>query len=627
MQPINTENIPAELKSLNQWVVWKYLFREGKKTKVLYQAGTTREAKTNDPSTWDTFDNAFDAASRGGWEGIGFVFSPEDPFCGIDLDGCRDPKTKVVEQWAKDLVLEFSSYAELSPSDSGIKIWVRGAWPKGSGHNVKLPDVATVSDKTPGIEVYDWGRFFTVTGRTLKDQHTIADRQGILDAMRMRYFKTATRPATSAPANEFRSQASILDRASKYVAKMEPAVSGQGGHDAAFSVACKLVLDFDLSQDDAMTIMREYNARCQPEWSERELLHKVNSADKQSGERGRLRNVSPENWQQADRLAPERHEPQRESESEPQTEVKPAATYTISTLEEAAHEHLHAVTREASHIMPLQLPGLDYAIGGGIEPGEFVIFAARPSHGKSMAAQQVAHNFTARGIPVAFVSLEMSTKQLGGRAISYASEVPKDYWKQRFSDVQNDIDEHFKGRAPCYIIKGCKTDRDVACAIKQCLAEKQIGLAIVDYAQLLKAAEKTNRYENVTAVSIALKQICDDTKLPVIVLCQMNREIEKRPKFIPLMSDLKESGQFEQDADVIVFLVWPFKIDPNQPRDEYKLYIAKNRNRDIQEHMVTCQFVPARQRLTSENGSDATPDFPADVLSAFDDVTIDGNFH
>jgi putative DNA primase/helicase len=83
---------------------------------------------------------------------------------------------------------------------------------------------------------------------------------------------------------------SIKDRARKYVAKIPPAISGSGGHDQTYTVACALVLGFDLSTSDAMECMREYNQRCEPEWSERELLHKVEDADKEAGERGYLLN-------------------------------------------------------------------------------------------------------------------------------------------------------------------------------------------------------------------------------------------------------------------------------------------------------------------------------------------------
>ena len=91
------ENIPDELKQYTQWVVWKavYLTEKDKWTKVPYDPKTNKKAKNNDPSTWGSFDKAWKAFQAGGWgyTGIGFELSANDPFCGWDLDHCRDPET------------------------------------------------------------------------------------------------------------------------------------------------------------------------------------------------------------------------------------------------------------------------------------------------------------------------------------------------------------------------------------------------------------------------------------------------------------------------------------------------------------------------------------------------------
>lgn len=83
----------------------------------------------------------------------------------------------------------------------------------------------------------------------------------------------------------------VVDRARKYLAKMPPAISGQGGHDRTFHAACVLVIDFGLSDDDALALLAEYNGRCVPPWTEKELQHKIESARQQPGERGRLRDA------------------------------------------------------------------------------------------------------------------------------------------------------------------------------------------------------------------------------------------------------------------------------------------------------------------------------------------------
>jgi putative DNA primase/helicase len=155
VEPI-LDNIPEELKALDQWVVWRYEER----TKVPYQPGNPdRRAKTNDPSTWSALALAHNVFSSGEWAGIGFVFSPDDPYCGIDFDGCLiDGK---LADWAWEWIAELlcaGAYREISPSGKGIKFFCCA---KLYGKGGKRP---IGEDDHTGIEVYDRGRFFAVTG-------------------------------------------------------------------------------------------------------------------------------------------------------------------------------------------------------------------------------------------------------------------------------------------------------------------------------------------------------------------------------------------------------------------------------------------------------------------------------
>ena len=149
--------LPDELKALRQWVVWRYEARPGKDkpAKRPYSPRTGRPARTDGPATWGTWPQALARYQHGGWEGLGFVFTAADPYCGIDLDDCRDPATGEIAFWAQQIVDALESYTEISPSGRGLHILVKAA----------LPD--HVGRKQGAVEVYDALRYFAVTGERL----------------------------------------------------------------------------------------------------------------------------------------------------------------------------------------------------------------------------------------------------------------------------------------------------------------------------------------------------------------------------------------------------------------------------------------------------------------------------
>jgi primase-polymerase (primpol)-like protein len=160
------ESIPAELRALPHWVLWRFERRFGRWTKVPHSASTGRRASSTDAGTWAPFEVAVAALRRGGrrWDGIGFVISEGDPFVGVDIDGCIDPDSGEIAVWALALVRHLHSYTELSPSGRGIKIWVRGSLPPAARHKRS----GLGPGGTGSVEIYDRSRFFTVTGRQLE---------------------------------------------------------------------------------------------------------------------------------------------------------------------------------------------------------------------------------------------------------------------------------------------------------------------------------------------------------------------------------------------------------------------------------------------------------------------------
>jgi hypothetical protein len=149
--------VPDSLTELDQWIVWRYESRDGgKATKVPYQTNGSHASST-DAKKWCSWNKALTAWREhpGHWSGTGFVFSPGDPFVGIDLDQCLDAAGRLKE-WAQPIIERFfDTYAEVSPSGHGMKIWAKGRLP-GGGAAFPLGDGR--------VEIYDKARYFTVTG-------------------------------------------------------------------------------------------------------------------------------------------------------------------------------------------------------------------------------------------------------------------------------------------------------------------------------------------------------------------------------------------------------------------------------------------------------------------------------
>lgn len=590
MNQLHFEKIPAVLKDRDQWVLWRLIDRDGELAKVPFGIDG-KPAKANDPATWAPYLKVSRSYKPERDAGIGYEFSADDSFVGVDLDGCRDPETGTIAGWAKEIITLLDTYAEVSPSQTGVKLFVVGEL-KSDWRKVVL-DVPKVCDKEPAIEVYDRGRYFAVTGWRLKGQVDPMPRQAQLDAL-IEKHKPKTAPIQR---QDFNSTAAVVERARKYIATMPPAVSGSRGHDVTFRVACVLVQGFLLDRGDALGLLTEWNQACQPPWTERELNHKIDSAQKAPGDRGYLRDVPQQ------RLASVRIPDYKAPPEKPQP--------NITTLDSAALKYLANLKAGKEHLIETGLPDLDYAIGGGVERGEMVILAARPSHGKSAVALQCIHHWTQSGMPVLLISEEMSELALGKRTLQFASDIPQEHWRTSMEGVERDMATYSGERAKCYVAESCRTAVTAAEQIEQAVKEYGVKCVVVDYAGLLQSEGKS-RYEQMTNTSVTMRQAATANKVVLLLQCQLSREIEKRPKFQPLSSDLRDTGQLEQDADVIIFCCWPHRLDSKNPPDKYQFFITKNRNRPVNAPAVECVFNPSRQMFTTskpENYDDSLADW------------------
>ena len=189
-KPFNTivqkkalDRIPQALKDLKQWVVWRAIKRDGTFTKVPFQAlHLGSPAKANDPNTWSHFDDAVQAIQQNPDLGLGFEFSPGDPFTGVDLDKCRNPQTGTLDTWAEQVVQDLNSYTEVSPSGTGVHILVQGTLPGERRRTAK-------------IEMYQSHRFFCMTGDHVTGTPTSIElRQSQLETLHSHTFTTTSFP-------------------------------------------------------------------------------------------------------------------------------------------------------------------------------------------------------------------------------------------------------------------------------------------------------------------------------------------------------------------------------------------------------------------------------------------------
>lgn len=154
---INIKRIPSQLKSRPQWVCWKTTMRNGKETKLPVNPSTGSMAKSDDPSSWGSMMDAVSAfRAQDDLKGIGFMFSDDDPYVGVDLDDCRDAETGEWEQWALDILEDLDGFKEISPSGTGAHAILPGKIPGGR-------------NRKGSVEMYEELRYFTVTGDVIDD--------------------------------------------------------------------------------------------------------------------------------------------------------------------------------------------------------------------------------------------------------------------------------------------------------------------------------------------------------------------------------------------------------------------------------------------------------------------------
>lgn len=249
-------------------------------------------------------------------------------------------------------------------------------------------------------------------------------------------------------------------------------------------------------------------------------------------------------------------------------------------------------------------------ITGGFQPGNLIILAARPAMGKSSLVCNFAENVSWKAkLPVAFFSLEMSETELAHRFIASRARISSD--RLRKGQVTKEWNKVLRAcnelsEAPLWIDDSSDLSlMDLRAKARRLMSSSGgLGLIIVDYIQLMRPDDpRAGRTEQVGQISRGLKVLARELEVPVVALSQLSRAPEQRPDKVPMLSDLRDSGSIEQDADIVAFIYRDDYYDDESDRPgEADLIIAKHRNGPIGK--VPLVFQPQYPRFVSMSRED-----------------------
>lgn len=268
-------------------------------------------------------------------------------------------------------------------------------------------------------------------------------------------------------------------------------------------------------------------------------------------------------------------------------------------LAEAADQFLDQLKTGERYHYRSGIPELDESIEG-ISDGEMAVVGARPSHGKTAMAIQWCHAVAKQGFPCAYVSQEMTAAQLGQRSMLRSSTLDQRAWRPEVIDhLRAEAHSFAEGMEKIHIVDRPGTLGRVESSLRYLAVREKIKFAVLDYVQLIRMDKRPrSRYEEITEISSRLKCLAGELEIALLVLAQSGRDVDKRDGWRPRLSDLKESGQLEADADLVIFpqLLCLFDSDKFEPRD-YRIYVAKRRNGPIGKTVIDTQWSQGRQTI------------------------------
>ena len=267
-------------------------------------------------------------------------------------------------------------------------------------------------------------------------------------------------------------------------------------------------------------------------------------------------------------------------------------TQSLKTSVDCALAYVEKL-KQGNKLIPSGIPAIDESVEG-VSNGEMAIIAARPGNGKSALALQWLSHAAKLGHNALLLSAEMSATEVGKRIIMHATDLPQDLWVEQGEQIAKALEQE-EGRGQLWIEDVCQSIDDIDRLVDTHADLNNVSIIAIDYMQLISSS-KDGRYEAVTEVSQRVKAAAKRNDLAILALCQMGRQSEHGETWDPQLSDLKESGQLEQDADMVMFAKWFKRAEDER---NYCFKFAKRRNGDIKNVGTVCTFDSNRQLFRS----------------------------
>ena len=621
----NYQNIPDELKTIPNWMNWKYEIKPGKGlTKPPLNPNGLRYAKPNDPATWGTFAAASGNINNHPGIGIGFhLGTPDNPtgYMGIDLDHVLTDG-QITDPKALEIFETLDSYTEITPSGEGLHILIKA-------------DVSEERRKRKdNIEIYSTGRYLTMTGDRYGNRVTIEERTAAINEIIEKYLsstdpepKPAPLPVESSPA-VFRqdSDDDIIQKMTKYNSKAAALwkgdTSGYGNNHSAADQALANNLVYWTNGDAAQVdrLFRQ-SGLMRDKWDElhdpaNNRTYGQMTIDKaMSGFTPRIITAgnAAANQQQGTGTPLQSVEYSSQGQETP-PQVDDVYKYSAA---QARHDFEDMILIQAEPIST-GFVYLNQLLDGGLYPG-LITLGAVTGEGKTTLALQIMDNIAASGRDVLIISLEMSRFELMAKSISRLSfQLAEDknndaftarqllkyddykyYSAERLLLIEKAKREYFETIAPHVFIREAPITGMEINQIKAIMEahRKQTGAApvvLVDYIQLL--TQPANLRRNLTDKQVIdmnvmnLRQLSRDFNIPVVGISSLNRQAystrgnnQKQPgqtmtqENKVTLTDFKESGAIEYSSDILLGLNRA-SYDDKYKKGTMSLDILKNRN-------------------------------------------------